>query len=75
MSTFVTPTSIKKKKIALLLCIFGGFFGLHQYYVGKIGKGLIYTFTIGIFFIGYVKDIFKILRGKFTDSRGMYLLE
>lgn len=75
MATFVTPTSTKKKKTALLLCVFGGFFGLHQYYVGNIGKGFIYTLTVGIFFIGWARDIFKILRGKFADSRGMYLLE
>lgn len=48
MSNYTTITSDKSKKKALQLCALGGWFGLHQYYVGRIGKGLLYTCTFGI---------------------------
>lgn len=70
MANYVTNTSDKKKGTALLLCILGGFFWLHQYYVGKIGMGLVYTFTGGLFGIGWFIDIFRIISGSFRDNIG-----
>ena len=70
MTNYVTQTSDKNKKTALLLCLFGGFLGLHQFYVGKIGKGLLYLFTFGLFFIGWIVDIIKIASGSFLDNAG-----
>ncbi len=67
---YVVNTSDKSKTTALLLCIFLGFFGAHQFYVGKIGKGLLYLFTAGIFGIGWIVDIFRILTGGFRDNVG-----
>lgn len=40
-----------------LLTVFGGVFGLHHFYTGNIGKGLIYLFTGGLFCLGWFKDI------------------
>jgi TM2 domain-containing membrane protein YozV len=70
MSRYVVITSDKKKITALLLCIFLGVFGAHQFYVGKIGKGLLYLFTVGLFGIGWIVDIIKILTGSFRDNVG-----
>lgn len=70
MAHYTTMTSDKNKDTALLLCIFGGWFGIHRYYVGKIGSGLIYSLTLGFFMIGWILDIFKILMGSFTDNTG-----
>lgn len=70
MARYTTVTSDKNKDTALLLCIFGGFFGLHQFYVGKIGKGFIYMFTFGLFMCGWMIDIFRILLGSFCDNTG-----
>lgn len=70
MANYVTMTSDKKKSVALLLCIFGGMVGLHQFYVGKIGKGLLYLFTGGLFCIGWFVDIFRIALGSFKDNVG-----
>lgn len=67
------PTSPKNKGIALALCIFLGMYGVHRYYVGKIGSGLIWTFTAGCFGIGWIVDIFTILGGGFYDSTGRVL--
>ncbi len=75
MSIFITSTSYKSRKVALMLCLFGGLFGLHYFYVGRIGKGLLYIFTMGFFMIGWLVDIFKILIGRFEDQYGDYLIE
>ena len=70
MANYVTGTSDKKKSVALLLCIFGGIFGLHYFYVGRFGKGFLYFFTVGLFMFGWIKDIFVILFGNFRDNVG-----
>ena len=37
-----------------------GLAGLNRFYVGKIGTGLLYLFTFGIFGIGTIYDLFVI---------------
>lgn len=73
MAHYQTITSDKNKDTALIMCIFGGWFGLHQYYVGNIGKGLLYTFTFGLCMIGWFLDTIKILLGSFRDNVGVPL--
>ena len=73
MANYVTNTSDKSKKVALLLCVLGGYVGLHQFYVGKIGTGLLYLCTFGLFGIGWVIDILKIATGGFKDNSGQPL--
>ncbi len=70
MANYVTNVSDKSKKKALKLCIFGGWFGIHQYYVGKIGTGILYSLTLGLFFFGWIIDIIKIAVGSFRDNVG-----
>lgn len=70
MANYVTQTSDKNKTIALLLCILDGFFGLHQFYVGKIGTGVLYLFTAGLFCFGWIADILKIAVDSFRDNVG-----
>lgn len=41
------------------LFFFGGV-GAHRYYQGKIGTGLLYTFTAGLVGIGVLVDIFTL---------------
>ena len=70
MANYQTMTSDKNRDTAFLMCVFGGWFGLHQYYVGKIITGIIYTFTFGIFGLGWIIDIIRILLGSFRDNVG-----
>ncbi len=49
------------KWIAFLLCFFLGVFGAHKFYEGKIGLGLLYLFTFGLFGIGWFADVIIIL--------------
>lgn len=67
--------SQKNKWIAFLLCLFGGFFGLHRFYVGKIGSGIAYIFTLGLFYIGAIVDCVMILCDKFTDANGLLVVK
>lgn len=60
----------KSRTVALILCIFFGVFGVHRFYVGKVGTGLLYLFTGGLFVIGCVVDIISIILGTFTDKYG-----
>ncbi|WP_313892744.1 TM2 domain-containing protein [Psychrobacillus sp.] len=54
----------------LLLCLFVGGFGVHRFYVGKIGTGLLMFFTFGGLGIWTLIDFIMIAIGKFTDKEG-----
>lgn len=50
-----------KKWIAFFLCLFLGLFGVHKFYEGKIGIGILYFFTCGLFGVGWIVDLILIL--------------
>ena len=50
--------SPKSRLIALLLCIFVGGLGIHRFYVGKIGTGVLWLLTAGCFGIIFNAAIF-----------------
>lgn len=62
--------SAKRLLPAFLLCAFVGMFGIHRFYVGKIGTGLLQLFTLGGFGIWALIDQFILAWGAFTDSQG-----
>lgn len=64
-----------KRLWALILSagIFMGFAGLHRFYVGKIGTGILWLLTGGVLGIGQLIDFVMILSGKFTDQYGFPL--
>ena len=70
MANYVTVASDKKKSTAFLLCLFFGWLGAHNFYVGRFGKGFLYMFTLGLFGIGWFIDLFKIANGTFRDNVG-----
>lgn len=56
--------------VTLLLAIFVGSIGIHRFYVGKIGTGILQLVTLGGCGIWSLIDIIMIITGKFTDSEG-----
>ena len=60
-----------KTTLALAFVFFGG----HRFYVGKYVTGLIWTFCIGLYFLGWLRDIRLILNEEFTDSQGRYIVK
>ena len=54
----------------LLLCVLLGWFGLHRFFVGKIGTGLLQLVTIGGLGLWTLYDLILILCGEFKDADG-----
>lgn len=69
--------SSKNRTAALLLAIFLGCFGIHRFYLGKIGTGtvmLLTSFTVvglWITWIWTLVDIIVIATGGFKDKQGL----
>ena len=53
------PDNTHSKIIGYILWIFG-FMGVHRFYFGRPVSGTIYFFTLGIFLIGWIVDLFLI---------------
>lgn len=65
--------STKSKTVAGLLCFFLGVLGIHRFYVGKVGSGVLWLLTGGLFGIGTLVDFFLIIFGGFYDSNNNVL--
>ena len=73
-----TPSAVSEKTIlpAFLLSFLGGLLGLHRFYVGKVGTGIV-MLLLSITLFGIVLsglwnliDMVMIVSGKFTDADG-----
>ena len=64
------PVSDKGFVPAVLLCFFVGVLGIHRFYVGKIGTGILQLVTFGGLGIWVLVDFVMLVTGNFTDANG-----
>ena len=62
----------KSQLVALLLVIFVGTFGIHRFYLGYIGIGIIQLLTLGGLGIWALIDLIRIAIGDLTPKDGDY---
>jgi hypothetical protein len=62
--------SPKSRLVALLLCLFLAPLGIHRFYVGKVGTGVLMIFTLGGLGIWAFIDLIMIIVGSFKDKEG-----
>jgi TM2 domain-containing membrane protein YozV len=72
-TTSQTGVSPKSRLVATLFAGFLGGIGVHRFYVGKIGTGILMILTAGGFGIWYVIDLIVVITGNFKDKQGLVL--
>lgn len=65
----ITAVSEKGFVPTVLLCFFLGVFGIHRFYVGKIGTGILMLLTLGGLGIWSLIDFIMIVCGSFKDKQ------
>ena len=65
--------SDKKMVVAALLCFFIGIIGVHRFYVGKVGTGILMIVTLGGLGIWALVDLIMIITGSFKDKENRKL--
>jgi len=69
----IAATGQKSWIVALLLSFFLGVLGVHRFYVGKIGTGILMLVTLGGLGVWALIDLITIAVGKFSDKQGLPL--
>ena len=56
-----------------LLCYFLGVLGIHRFYAGKVGTGILMILTFGGFGIWIMVDMVLIITGSFKDKQRLLI--
>ena len=71
-TAWASPAASGRSFVAvLLLAVLLGTLGVHRFYVGKVGTGILMLLTLGGFGIWALIDIIMIAVGRFTDDSGL----
>jgi TM2 domain-containing membrane protein YozV len=60
---------LPRREFCWPLCFFLGYLGVHRFYVGKVGTGILQLFTVGGFGISALIDFVTIVTGGFRDKQ------
>ncbi|MDE7246173.1 MAG: NINE protein [Oscillospiraceae bacterium] len=77
VSPSTADSSDKNKWAAFFLCLFLGGLGIHRFYTGKVGTGilwlLLFLLPFKLWTVAVLVDLITIVMGKFRDKQGRYL--
>lgn len=62
--------SEKSALAVFTLCLVIGPLGIHRFYVGKVGTGVVHLLTCGALGIWTLVDLYLIATNRFTDAKG-----
>jgi hypothetical protein len=76
-SPYAGKTVSPKSRLAVvLLCAFLGWIGVHRFYVGKVGTGVLFIFFgWNVLAIWVLVDFIMACAGSFTDKSGALVLK
>lgn len=63
--------SRKRRSVSLVLCLLLGIFGAHKFYERRYGMGLMYLFSYGLFGIGVLVDLLRLIFCSPRDKQGL----
>jgi TM2 domain-containing membrane protein YozV len=71
-ANITNPSGDKSLVITLVLWFFLGILGIHRFYLGHIGMGVLYLLTGGLCGIGWIIDIILLLTGGLKPRNGEF---
>jgi TM2 domain-containing membrane protein YozV len=71
MKTIKQKKSTKSQTLTILLTLFFGYAGIHLFYIGRYGRGILYLLTFGLLGYGWLFDFIGSVRGTMYDGKGL----
>lgn len=71
---YIQQSQPKDWFVTLILALFLGTLGVHRFYTGKIGTGILMLLTFGGCGIWWLIDVIMIATGSFTDKHKLPLV-
>ncbi len=60
MAVYRSALPLKDVGVAYLFWFFFGILGIHHFYLGKIGRGVLWLLTGGLLGVGWLVDLFTL---------------